>query len=221
MNLISTIIRIATVFGYKRDINNKIYSRAEQAADELINQLDHLFIEMDNEKRKSKSLVEVSNWQRISDHAFEMFKAYVVESDNSKTFNQTSFKNVNINRIINETIIWKLWVIDQVYAEDKEKIFLSSLIKEFSGSTPHQGQKIDEFNLFILNRLKSYNNTWKENDGGRQFIFAMQLMNNITDDRITSLDGFEMAEIIAATLLYMKYKYMEKNIIIDNLMKVK
>lgn len=202
----------------KNDLNVKQTNTVEK----IQNQLDGLFVEMNNEKLKSKSLIEEKNWHLIINHTEEIFNEIVESAQHSlKQFTEFKiFKKINQNRLFNEILIWKLWMIDKVYSEDKEKNYISSLITVFGRGCNYEGDALNSFKKTVAHRFISYNNSWQENAGGLQFIFATQIIKNITGDEVIIPDAFTMTELIATTLIFMKHQYIAKNGIIENLKKL-
>ncbi|MEW6675874.1 MAG: hypothetical protein AB1348_07750 [Nitrospirota bacterium] len=167
--------------------------------------------------------METPSWSeatKIGRHGF--YKAIsegVVERVQGFLDNE-EFKGVDKYKLFQELLILKFWITDIVYFEDKDKNLINAILKahfhDLDYSVQEEGKKL------IGDRFNSYNNSWDHNAGGRQFIFASRVLNNIfgMPPKNFDLNLERVVSILILTLLTMKNFYIAKAEIRSGLLKI-
>ncbi len=87
--------------------------------------------------------------------------------------------HANKNYIFSEFIEINLWILNNIYSEDKDKIFIEALIDAHCEYRNYSESDAMIFQIEIWKKFKYYNGLWDKNQGSKQYKLASIFLENI------------------------------------------
>jgi hypothetical protein len=206
---------------FRKDKDITLTPEEKRFDDEICARLDDLYKGVIEAKKAAGSIVETPGWTEAIKNAHYIYKALLEGAVESVQdfLDKEDFARVEKGKLFHELLILNFCIIDKVYSEDKDKNLINAIFKtHFHIHNLDSSMQEIERNL-IMERFNSYNGSWDNNAGGMQFIFALKVNNNIFGNTPKNIDITRSFFTLAYTLLQMKYYYVAKKKIKNDLLK--
>lgn len=206
---------------FRKDKDITLIPEEKRVHDEICAQLDNLYKEVIEAKKTAGSIVETPGWAEAVKNAHYIYKALLEGAVESVQdfLDKEDLGKVEKGKLFHELLILKFWIIDKVHSEDKDKNLINAIFKTHFHIHNLDSSMQEIERKFITERFNSYNGSWDSNAGGRQFIFALKVNNNIFGNTPENINIMRSVPTLSYTLLQMKYYYVAKKKIKNDLLK--
>lgn len=190
----------------KDNFSNNNYNKSiEERIDELFNEI--------NEIKKNVAIMESEaiNFGLLNGYSQEIFKS-ITENINSYinlSIESDGLYNANKNRLFSEFVEINIWILNNIFSEDKEKIFIDKIIEDYCRFLNYSDNDNAIYNIEIYKKFNHYNNLWDKDKGGRQYKIASEVLANIYCRSIDDTSIYH--DVLLYILTRIKYYYNLKN----------
>jgi hypothetical protein len=197
---------------FRKDKDITLTPEEKRVYDEICAQLDNLYKEVIEAKKTAGSIVEAPGWAEAVKNAHYICKALLEGAAESVQvfLDEEDLGKVEKGKLFHELLILKFWIIDKLHSEDKDKNLINAIFKtHFHILRIHNlDSSMQEIERKLMTeRFNSYNGSWDSNAGGRQFIFALKVNNNIFGNTPENINIMRSVLTLSYTLLQMKHYY--------------